>query len=343
MLKQSKHVIWVLQGARAGDNAQARELASRLECQVFRKDLKFNLLHHLPNLFLGASTHSLKPISKQDLLPPWPDLVIAAGKRSAPIARWIKQQSRGHTKIVQLGRPRAPLAAFDLVITTPQYGLPQADNVIETSLPFATARNVVPGEKDFWRKEWAHLRNPWIAVAIGNAKFPLRMGWRETQLLGRHLNQLAEQTKGSLLLIASPRTASGVIAQIAAELSVPYISYAKVDAGKNPYQSALRICDRFVVTSDSVSMISELINTGKPVDVFELPHGGVKLKWRAEAGFGAWLSRNGILQPPRDVSGMVHGLIEKGYINILGEPGKRVPFTREDIAIMDRLNLLLNG
>ena len=343
MLKQSKHVIWVLQGARAGDNAQVLELASRLEAQVICKELKFNRFHHLPNFVLGASTHSLKPISKQDMSPPWPDLVIAAGKRSAPVARWIKQQSRRQTRIVHLGRPRAPLAAFDLVITTPQYGLPQADNVIEMSLPFATARSVEPGEKDFWRKEWAGLRKPWIAVAIGNAKFPLRLGRREIQLLGRQLNQLAGQTRGSLLLIASPRTASGVIAQIAGELSVPFIAYGKVDGGKNPYQPALKICDRFVVTSDSISMISELMNTGKTVDVFELPHSGVKLKWRAEEGLGAWLSRNGILQPPRDVSGLVRGLVEKGYINILGEPGERVPFKREDITIMNRLNLLLNG
>ena len=93
---------------------------------------------------------------------------------------------------------------------------------------------------------------------------------------------------------------------------MPHVAYGKIDKGRNPYQPALKICDRFVVTLDSVSIISELMNTGKPVDVFELPLSGLKLKWRAGAGLGAWLSRNGILQPPRDVSGMVRGLIGKG-------------------------------
>ena len=342
MSKPSKKVIWVLQGARVGDNAQARELASLIGAQVVYKELRFNTLHHLPNLVLGASTLSLRANSKQELLPPWPDLVIATGKRCAPVARWIKQQSRGQTKIVHLGRPRAPLSAFDLVITTPQYGLPRADNVIETPLPFVASRKADTGELDLWRTEWAGLRKPLIAVAIGNAKFPLTMGQRETQLLGRQLNVLAEQKKGSLLLIASPRTAPRVVAQIEAEVSVPHIAYATFDLTRNPYQAALAMGDHFVVTSDSISMISELVNTGKPVDVFELPHGGLKPKWDSTAGVGGWLSRNGLLQPPRDVSGMVRRLIESGHVNTLGEQKARVPFKRDDGVILDCLKRLLD-
>ena len=64
MLKQTRRVIWVLQGARAGENAQVLELASRLESQVICKNLEFNSLHHLPNLILGASARSLLAISK---------------------------------------------------------------------------------------------------------------------------------------------------------------------------------------------------------------------------------------------------------------------------------------
>jgi hypothetical protein len=88
-------------------------------------------------------------------------------------------------------------------------------------------------------------------------------------------------------------------------------------------------------------MISELISTGKPVDVFELPDRILKLKWHAKSGIQPWLSRSGILQPPRDVSAMVRKLIEKGYVNPLGKQHARDPFERDDAPVLDRIGLLL--
>jgi hypothetical protein len=90
-------------------------------------------------------------------------------------------------------------------------------------------------------------------------------------------------------------------------------------------------------------MISELVSTGKPVDVFELPETTMTLKWRANSGLGASLSRSGLLQPPRDVFGMVRELIENGSVNVLGEQRARVPFRRNDAMILERLHLLLAG
>ena len=340
-LNLPKPVVWVLQGPRAGDNAQAHGLASRLEAQVVYKHLTFNNLHILPSLFFGASARTLETGSRSGLVPPWPDMVIAIGRRSAPVARWIKQQSQGKTKAVHLGRPRTPLSAFDLVITTPQYGLPPAANVIEIPLPFVASRRVDALELAAWRTEWAGLRRPRIAVAIGHAKFPLKLGRRETRLLGQRLNLLADQLKGSLLLVPSPRSVPDVIARIEAELSAPHLAYRTFDPQRNPYPAALVDCDHFVATSDSISMISELISTGKPVDVFELPDRILKLKWRASSGVRAWLSRSGILQPPRDVSGMAQALIRNGYVNNLGEQRMRIPFERSYTATLERLCQLL--
>jgi mitochondrial fission protein ELM1 len=43
---------------------------------------------------------------------------------------------------------------------------------------------------------------------------------------------------------------------------------------ENPYLGILALADRLVVTSDSVSMISEALATGRPVDVFGKPQNG---------------------------------------------------------------------
>ena len=42
------------------------------------------------------------------LSPPWPDLVIAASRRSVPIARWIRKQSGDRTRLVHLFHTMAP-------------------------------------------------------------------------------------------------------------------------------------------------------------------------------------------------------------------------------------------
>ena len=317
MTPSKERVIWVLQGARGGDNAQARELASRLGWAVLPKPLAFNILHHLPNIILGASIASLHGRSVTQLAAPWPDLVIATGKRTVPVARWIKRRSGGSTKIVQLGRPRAPLSAFDLVVTTPQYGLPAAGNVAETLLPFATPQRVEPAVLARWSAAWSHLPRPWIAVVVGAPRYPLRLGEAETGRLAEAASGLAAATGGSLIVLASPRTPPGLVEKIGAGLKVPAIAHPW-NAVENPYQSALTLADRFVVTSDSASMLGETIGTGKPVDIFILPASRVRLGWDARTGLAAWLSQKGILQPPRDLSRLVRAIIARGHARPLG-------------------------
>ena len=95
MEPNSEPLIWALQTKRAGDNAQALELARLVGGRIEIKALSFNWRHFLPNLLLGASDASLVD---HGLAPPWPDLVIAVGKRTSPISRWIKAQSEGESQ-----------------------------------------------------------------------------------------------------------------------------------------------------------------------------------------------------------------------------------------------------
>src|SRR5690606_35534405 len=111
--RQSLPLIWVLLGHRAGDNGQALALASALNWQTIAKRLRYTRLHHAPNWLLGASTAHLRSDS-DPIQPPWPDIVIGVGKRSVPVARWIRRQSQNKTRLVQIGRPFAPLHDFDL-------------------------------------------------------------------------------------------------------------------------------------------------------------------------------------------------------------------------------------
>ncbi|NJM28954.1 MAG: hypothetical protein HC855_01375 [Rhizobiales bacterium] len=173
-----KRRVWVLQGARTGDNAQAAELAHRLSLSFEIKPLTYNLLHNLPNILLGESAASVGA-GKESLRAPWPDLVIATGKRAAPVARWIKRQSGGRAKLVHLGRPRAPLEAFDLVVTTPQYGLPPAENAVVAPLPFATPRPSDLVQIATWQAEWEYLPRLGLRCLLARALSGCGLGRRK--------------------------------------------------------------------------------------------------------------------------------------------------------------------
>ncbi len=335
--------IWVLLSARTGDNAQVLELAGRLGGDTVVKELTFNKLHHAPNWVLGGSLASLAPAARLKLdRQPWPDVVIAAGKRSVPVARWIRANSLGRAKLVQLGRPRAPIDDFDLVISTPQYGLPEHPRLIEIGLPFAVAKPVVASTLAKWRAEWKELPRPLTAVIVGAGKFPLSMPDDMLGRLGRLSSELAAREGGSLLVIMSPRSGPGAHLRLQRDISAPFRCYPWTAGGGNPYQAALALAGRFIVTCDSVSMISEALSTGKPVSLFLLPVSPLHITWRARRGIAAWLARSGLLQPPRDITRISRDLLEGGYVTELGAPhGVTRPFVRNDDVVIRRIEALL--
>jgi mitochondrial fission protein ELM1 len=61
--------------------------------------------------------------------------------------------------------------------------------------------------------------------------------------------------------------------------------------GANPYFGYLGLADAIVVTSDSVSMVSEACATGKPVYVYALGNGGARLQRFHQSLFQAGITR----------------------------------------------------
>lgn len=340
-MNKPKPKIWVLLGARAGDNAQALELAQRLGGTVERKPLRFNRLSDLPNFVLGAGFKTLTDVAA--LSAPWPDVVIATGRRAAPVSLAIKAASGQRSVAVHLGRPRMRLGRFDLVLSTPQYGLPPAPNVMKLLFPFAQAKAVLDDLKSSFASEWSHLPHPWIAGVIGAGKFPLRFGTEELDGFAAALDRLAKDLGGSVILMDSPRSAAGAIQRVAGRVTSPHWMWTR-GIGDNPYQAALALSDQFAVTSDSVSMVSEMVQTGKPVHVFHLPVSAIAPRWSAQTGVAAWLARHGVLSPPRNVA-TLHGRLEdRGWTGDLGRgvlPSRAFQSGNEHALAVERINDLL--
>jgi mitochondrial fission protein ELM1 len=335
-------VIWVLEGARAGDNAQVRELAARLPAVTEVKNLRYNRLYRRANWLLGARLISVES-GAETLVEPWPDLVIGIGRRSVPVARWIQRQSGGRTRLVQMGRPRARSDIFDLVITTPQYGLPPAPNVIELVLPFVPNQIAPALELDFWRKEFANLPEPRIAVLVGGPSGPVQMRVAEIRDLFRGVEVLGRRLRGSLIIVSSPRTPKEAFEEAAMSQGEAFRVFSWGTDKENPYRSLLQIADRFVVTSDSVSMLAEAVRTGKPVDVFRLP---VERRYRMP--IDRWpfseLVKHGFLETKRSVDSFVSRLISNRHVGTLGaEDFVRIAVPDDEDRIVERVRALLTS
>lgn len=309
--------VWLLEGARRGDNDQIATLAQLCGFTAEHKPLTFSSLHHAPGWLLGASLAALTPEARSRIAAPWPDLVISAGRRTAPVAQFIKRASGGRSKLVVIGRPRMALSGFDLVLTTPQYGLPDGPNVLELSLPFALPKRPDADEVRRWTGRWAASPRPLIGVAVGAAKYPQRFGMPEMADLARLLQDLVAGTGGTLIVMASPRTEAKAFAALRNRLGVHHFAYGW-EPRETPYQAALALCDRWVVTSDSLSMVSEALATGRPVSIFRLPVAGLAPRWTAKRGFAGWLAERGLLSPPRDTTAAIDRLIDGGYAGALG-------------------------
>ncbi len=268
---------WLLMGHKAGDNAQITALAEGLGWPVTIKNLTYRKTEIVTNLLAGPTTMGLIPDKSDPLEPPWPDLVISAGRRNEPLARWIQQQAGGptKTKLVHVGRPWANLVFFDLIVTTPQYRLPERPNILHNEAPLhrVTNQRLDDGQR-LWKPRLAHLPKPYVAVVIGGHSGPYNFDTTNGALLAHHASRYANDRGGSLLVTTSARTPKSAMAAFEQHLSAPaQVFHWQPDARENPYFAFLALAEYIIVTGDSMSMLIEACVTRKPVMIFDLDDG----------------------------------------------------------------------
>lgn len=269
-------VIWLIDAYRAGERGQVTALVEALGWPCETKRLDYRKQVFMPHVLGRATLRGITPGSAAMLQPPWPDLVISSGVRNEPVCRWIRERSGGRTRYVHVGRPWAPLETFDLVITTPQYRVPDRPNVLNNTL---TLHNLSPerlaAARARWADTFADLPRPHIAVIAGGNSGPFTFGPRSAARLAEQASALARQSGGSLLVSTSSRTGDGAIAELQRGIDVPHYFYRwQPDDPDNPYLGMLAVADRLIVTADSIAMLSEACATGRPVQMFDL--GGMR-------------------------------------------------------------------
>ena len=259
--------IWVLLGHRKGDNNQLLVLARALDLPFETRSMRYNILRKIPKRILDHQLISVLPSARAWLRPPWPDLVLGIGHRSVPVARHIRLASRGRTKLVQLGNPRIHPRNFDLVITTPQYGIEQYENVIQ--LPLAMASPPSPAvATDEEHAFFKALRRPHRLLILGGPNKHWYVAVTDAAKAARTLVQRCTKDGGTLIVIGSPRTELEVIDVLKGLIA--RTRHLFVGGAMPTYRAMLDDADEIFLTADSVSMLSEAVFTGKPVGMIPI-------------------------------------------------------------------------
>ncbi len=265
-------------GGKAGDNTQITALAEGLGWPFETRRMAYRRTELLTNLLAGPTVAGLVPERSEPLEPPWPELVISAGRRNEPLIRWIQEQAgRENVRLVHVGRPWSLHECFDLIVTTPQYRLPNKPNVLQNELPLQRVNEGrLEREAALWQDRLAHLPGPHIAVLLGGHAGPYNFDRENGALLGWHASRMVAEQGGSLLVTTSARTPEPAIQAFEAQLQVPHLLHRFVrfqPQGENPFFAFLGMAREIVVTSDSMSMLAEAVATGKPTHIFDLSRG----------------------------------------------------------------------
>lgn len=349
--------IWLLLGARAGDRAQVKTLgaavAQALGWTCLGKRIATNGLFRIPNLLLGSALLSVDRTESDRLAPPWPDLVIAAGRRSVPAARWIRRQSGGRTRLVHIGRPWAPLPWFDLIVTTPQYQLPRRPNVLRNVLPLTPLDPArLTAAAKLWKPRFSALPRPWIAVLVGGEARPYRLDAAAARRLAADADALARTLGGSVLATTSPRTPPAAADALEAGLTAPSFVHRWQAGADNPYPAFLALADRFLVTGDSASMLAEACAAAAARDdqvhIFDLPERpDLRLRLagaiRRLAGAHPWLRTAydrlvalGLITSTRDMTAFHAALLARGLASPIDGDQLDPPETAPPVDELER-------
>jgi len=226
--------------------------------------------------------------------PPWPDVLIASGRKAARPAQAVRRAGQGATFTVFVQAPPVDPAGFDAVVA-PRHDAVSGPNVIPVvgALTRVTRKRLDEAHRRF-QPRLRDLPKPRVAVLIGGSSKAHRLTAAATQQLADGLAAMHARTGCSFLVTTSRRTGADNAQLLRAALAdVPHAFHASgVDTGENPYFGFLAHADEIVVTEDSVTMASEAASTGRPVQVVALAGGKPKFD-----RFHAQLRDLGIARP----------------------------------------------
>jgi len=257
-LKKLNH-IWIFSDSIKGHEIQSQALATGLAktIELFHCSIRQPWLSFAPRILPRFGRNIIWEKSTPDCDNP-PDVIITCGRRMAAVGKYFKRHSQ--CKHIQILNPGDDYKKYDVLICPEHDGL-KGKNVISTkgSLHGINA-DWLNKKKSQCQQQSPDFSNKIMALFLGN---PSKAFYKDLEQLS---NQIREYCQGvDLYVCGSRRTHKKQHDKIKQHFSFAKHIWLNSDDGHNPYQCLLACSDAFIVTADSINMLSETCETDKPV------------------------------------------------------------------------------
>ena len=255
VLKEIKN-SWILSSGLIGCENQCLGVIERLGIETEIKKIKPSMA---VSLFAPYGTPFLNPQVRE----PWPDLVIAAGRKTIPYLKYIRKASKKECKTIYLQDPRIDSKEFDIV-WAPEHDSIEGNNVIKTiTSPNRVTNELLNYHHDEWLDKLLKLKGPFIGFLIGGKSKAYNFNDAECEKIIQALNFVISNGYTPLITLSrrSPKKLSNRIKNLL--INEKNLFYD--GQGDNPYFAILKASEIIITTPDSANMISEAINVPKPV------------------------------------------------------------------------------
>jgi mitochondrial fission protein ELM1 len=269
--------ILILGDNRVGTLKQSIALAEELKMPYQIINLEYNKLAKIPNFFFSESLIRLKKSSKKQIMEitDFPEIIISAGRKSATCALYLKEKSKNQSKVIQIMNPNINLKKFDLII------LPKHDKILSQNHPniINTIGALTKIDEEVISKEqkkfatWFDCNRQYrIVLMLGGSSNKTKFSEKSAINLGKITSKIVKNMNAKLFILNSPRSGEKISEALKSTLDCDhkFFNWNELSKkGQNPYLASLAFADFFIITGDSVSMISECCATGKPVYIFD--------------------------------------------------------------------------
>ncbi|WP_430910794.1 mitochondrial fission ELM1 family protein [Methylobacterium sp. sgz302541] len=222
---------------------------------------------------------------------PFPDILLASGRRSVPYLRAVRKATGGKTFTAFLKDPRTGHDSADF-IWVPDYDDLRGPNVFTTlTAPHLVTSARLAAARALPDPRLTALEGRRVAVLIGGDSRHLSYRKADMRRLVADLRKLAGS--GCRLMVTVSRRTPVALRDAVRQLVADTGGFFwEGGTEPNPYVDMLALAETVVVTSDSANMVSEAVSTGVPVLLFDLPRTYIRHR-RMFAG----LAMGGALKP----------------------------------------------